>query len=169
MQQRSHINQMKRLGRQQGATLITSLILLLVMTIVGVSSIKVSSIDTMIASNDMQQMMLHNVTENKITALSNTNGLYKAYDASSNFVENIRGHANKFKLTDSTDGASEIITNTKRRVSCYRFGKATSIGAVDCRVFDFQVKMRKDNSSAKDQRHRGVGKAVPATKCKGCL
>ena len=59
MQQRSHINQMKRLGRQQGATLITSLILLLVMTIVGVSSVKVSSIDAMIAGNPQEMLEKH--------------------------------------------------------------------------------------------------------------
>ena len=169
MQQRSHINQMKLLAKQQGATLITSLILLLIMTIVGVSAVKVSSTDTMIASNDMQQMILHQETENTSVEFSNTAGLFKSLDPSGAFVGNIDGDDDRFKLTDSPDGTSEIITNTQRRVDCNRGGSGTSIGLINCWVYDFEVRMKKNNSSAKDKRHRGMGKAVPTKSGKGSI
>jgi hypothetical protein len=143
--------------------------MLVIMTIVGVSATKLSTIDILVASNEQQKMMLLQETANKLANLSNTKNISKALNNNSVFVGNITGHSNQFKVTDSKDGASQIITDTKRRVRCNRSGRGTSIGLIDCRVFDFKVEMKKSHSSASDTQYQGVGKAVPSIKCKGCM
>ncbi len=155
--------------KQRGATLITSLMMLVVMTIAGVSAVKVSTVDILSASNDQQRMMVFQETANKLKAVANTAGVFKAFNSDGDFTGNVSADSNKFKMTDSTEGVSEIVTDTKRRVECYRSGNGTTIGSVDCRVFDFEVEVKKSYSSARDKQHRGVGKAVPKSGSKGSI
>ena len=149
--------------KQQGSTLIMSLMMLIVITIAGVSAVKISSIDTLIAGNEQQAMELYQETENTLTKFANTNSIYQALDKDKDyeFTGNIEGQSNKYKMTDSNSSVSKIITDTERRVDCRRSGQGTTIGLIDCRVYDFEVKMKAALSSAEHTHYRGMGKVVP--------
>jgi len=57
-------------NKQQGATLVTSLMMLTIMTIVGVSAVKVSSTEILIAGNEQEKMKLFQTTQTDLNELS---------------------------------------------------------------------------------------------------
>jgi len=147
---------------QQGATLITSLMLLVVITILGISAIKMSTLNILIASNEQQQMMLFQETESDLINLSRAS---KLYDPLIN--DRFNATTGMFNLANNDPFLIEIITDMDKRYSCEGIeGKAVSIGpdVSPCDLYDFQVKKRKQNSGARDTHHRGAGKEVPNPK-----
>lgn len=154
-------------SKQQGATLITALMMLLVMTIVGIAAVKMSSIDIIIAGNDQQRLMLMQETETELVNLSTpaklidpligelVNGIKAIFDP----------ETKTYRVPEPRNPTSiEIITDLEKKYSCEGFsGKAVSMGpdVPPCRLYDFQVKTRKANSGAKEVRRRGAGKEVP--------
>ena len=151
--------------RQQGATLITALMMLLVMTIIGISAVKMSSINILIAGNDQQKLMLMQETE---TALNNLATPGKLIDPLIN--EEINGVVAQFDPETHEypvpepfkDNMAEIITDMDKLYGCEGFdGKAVSIGSdvPPCHLYDFKVKAQKN--SARVVRRRGAGKEVP--------
>ncbi len=151
--------------RQQGATLITALMMLLVMTIIGISAVKMSSINILIAGNDQQKLMLMQETE---TALNNLATPGKLIDPLINEPIEGGGRAqfdadNKYHVPKPfKDNMAEIITDMDKLYGCEGFdGKAVSIGSdvPPCHLYDFKVKAQKN--SARVVRRRGAGKEVP--------
>jgi hypothetical protein len=152
-------------ARQQGATLITALMMLLVMTIIGISAIKMSSINILIAGNDQQKLMLMQETETTLNNLASPGKLIDPLihepidgtpaDFDAQTKEYQVPHPFKANMT-------ETITDMDKLYGCEGFdGKAVSIGSdvPPCHLYDFKVDARKN--SARVVRRRGAGKEVP--------
>lgn len=167
------INTMKILSssikrsKQQGATLITSMMMLLVMTIIGIAAVKMSSIDIIIAGNDQQRLMLMQETESELVNLSTPGKLLDPLIGEFVGSEQALFDADtkSYRVPEPRNPTSiEIITDLEKLYSCEGFsGLAVSMGpdVPPCRLYDFQVRTKKANSGAKELRRRGAGKEVP--------
>lgn len=151
-------------SKQSGVTLITSLMLLIVMTVFGVSAMKLSSIDSLIAGNDQQEMLLSQETQTQLNDFSRIINLSNTYSATG--FQSRGSNVNQY-IFDQTniDGikTDKIITNMNYNYACKRSGLASSLGsdAPNCDLFDFFVELKSSYSSAKKSRHQGAGKMLP--------
>ncbi|MCF6190049.1 MAG: pilus assembly PilX N-terminal domain-containing protein [Cocleimonas sp.] len=161
-------------NKQTGATLITSLVFLLLMTIVSVSATKISLLDVLVSSNEQQQMVLFQTTANQLKQLTHIAKLNQTFE-STGFVGNVSGEDDQYKFTsdfNTDNNITEIITELPvKNYDCERNGVAGSMGpsAPKCDLYDFQVRRAGQNSAAKDRHHHGAGKMVPSGGSKGNL
>ena len=152
-------------NKQQGATLITSLIMLLVMTIVGVSATKISSMSALISGNDQQQMLLAQTLDSKLSNFASIETLEESF-TDTGFTPS-DGQTNKYIFSLVEENGLKVnkeITNLDFNYSCKRNGIASDIGAdaPNCNLYDFHIKLNRSHSSARDRRHQGSGKMVPS-------
>ncbi len=148
-------------NKQNGATLITALMMLLVMTLLGVAAIKMSILDMLIAGNDQQRMLLYQETHTTLSELAITNRLSTTLT-----VDGFVGTANQeyvFAIDPAKTGIRETITDMQERYPCERAGISSSIGpnAPVCDLYDFQINAKKATSGVTELHHRGSGKMVP--------
>lgn len=160
-------------SKQYGATLMSALVFLVLITVVGVSASKIAIQDILIAGNDQKQMMLYQVTGNQLKKFTNIKMLSQTF-TEDGFTSNVDGQDDKhqFDEIDSDKGKmTEIITDVPVIYPCERQGKATSIGpaAPPCDLYDFQVKTKGKDFGGKDKQHRGAGKMIPNSGSKGSL
>lgn len=151
-------------NKQSGVTLITSLILLLIMTIVGVSATKVSSLNLLIAGNDQQRMRISQLTQNQITQFVTTENLVTTFTAAG--FQPSAGQTNSYIFDQVVDGEikeDKAITDKNYKFVCKRNGLASSIGAdaPKCDLYDYYLTLKSTRSSARSRRHQGAGKMVP--------
>jgi len=106
--------------KQQGVVLIVALIMLLVITILGVSAVKRSSIGTQVAGNSMYSMLVYQGAESAI-ARSMTGGA----------EQNIKDAAIASPLNISAQLPAEEVTGGGTMVSR---GSVTSIGKFPCPI-----------------------------------
>lgn len=160
----------KRLKKQQGATLFTALIFLILMTIVSVSAAKISMLDILVAGNNQQRMMLYQDTSNQLKKMANIATLNSSF-TEDGFTSNVDGNPTQFLVDDSPDNMEERITDMTLQYPCERQGVGSSIGAntPPCDLYDFQVQSTLQGSGATDQHNRGAGKMVPNSGSKGSL
>ncbi len=151
-------------NKQRGATLFTALIMLLVMTIIAFTSIKMSTLDLLIAGNEQQKMLLFQETETKLSQLAISNRLNQTF-TETGFVGNLTDNTEVFLFAANAaqPDFSEIITSMQDYYPCERLGVGTSMGsnAPVCDLYDFQIKAKKAVSNVKAKHHRGSGKMVP--------
>ena len=150
--------------KQAGATLITSMLLLVIMTVVGVSATKVSSISVLIAGNDQQKMMLSQVSQSKLDKFATTESLEATLTASG--FKPSTGQTDTYIFDQSTSGGIIVdkkIQDKNFNYACKRNGVASNVGsdAPKCDLYDYSIKLKNGYSSARDERHQGSGKMVP--------
>lgn len=152
----------KQPNKQQGATLITALMMLLVMTLLGVAAIKMSILDMLIAGNDQQRMLLYQETHTSLSELAITKKL-KATLTVDGFEGNTNNQEYLFAANPAKKGIRETITDMQERYPCERAGVSSSIGpnAPVCDLYDFQINAKKAASGVSEIHHRGSGKMVP--------
>jgi len=143
---------------QQGATLITSMMMLVVMTILGVAATKVASLDALVVGNDQQKMMLFIKKESELKKLSTSIQLLPAMmEEGLNF--------SLYTVPDTPDLVVEKIKDMNSKYDCRGTGgRATSIGGFGtpvCRLYEFQLSAKSNHSSAFEIGRRGTGKQVP--------
>jgi Tfp pilus assembly protein PilX len=129
----------------------------MVMTIIGVSAVKVSSTDILIAGNEQDQMILFQNTETLLNLLATPERLFVPLVQAS-FVNNL------YKNTHGE--TTETITDTKKEYSCEGIkGRAVEIGLgkSKCHLYDFAVNARKQSMGTRDVHHRGKGKEKAST------
>lgn len=150
--------------KQKGATLITTLTFLALMTIVSVSATKISILDILASSNELQKSILFQQAENGLKKITTVSKLYKpltkkdgaSFSASTGIYhlpDNLLGSDTKLQITDKN-----------KRYECNGFnGKAISLGpsVPRCDLYDFGAKVKKLNSGASDRHNRGAGKEKP--------
>ncbi len=151
-------------NKQQGSTLITALMMLLVMTIIGISAVKMSSINIIIAGNDQQKLMLKQVADTKLINLATPVKLLPPLLDNTLFVETdgrmVYTTPDVERLSPLAD---EYITDMGRLYGCEGIGgKAVSVGT-PCKLFDFKIIATTALGLSKEERSRGAGKEVPAT------
>ena len=145
--------------KQKGATLFTALSILMVLTIVGISSTRMSILDINISKNDEQQMMLYQEAENALKKITKPIKLYewieeRRADSSANGIDDI----------DTTHlKAKASITNLNTEYACVGKGGAVSIGpeVPFCGLYDFHIDINKKGTGSRDIHHRGAGKEMP--------
>jgi hypothetical protein len=152
-------------NKQAGVTLITSMMLLVIMTIIGVSATKVSSMSALISGNDQQQMLLAQTLNSKLPQFASVDTLEKTL-SSTGFTPSA-GETNKYVFSQvSNDGykVDKEVTDLAYNYACKRNGKASDIGpdAPSCDLYDFHIGLKRSSSNAKDTRHQGSGKMVPS-------
>lgn len=149
--------------KQTGVTLVTSLMFLLVMTITGVSVVKVSSMNVLIAGSEQRDMMIRQNVQSELNKFATVESLAEAYTATG-FMANEGDDKYRFDAA-SVDNLhlNKVIKDNKFKYTCKRDGTASGIGADAplCRVYDYFLEARESNSSAADGSHRGAGKMLP--------
>lgn len=153
-------------NKQTGATLMTVMVFLVLMTIVTVSATKVSILDVLVSGNDQQRVVAFQDTANNLTRFTQTDQLATALA-----VQAFRDGDQRFTPTDSTNEMTKILTNLVEKYPCERAGKGSSMGgaAPPCSLYDFQIRHQKTNTGVKDEHHRGGGKMVPNAGSKSSL
>lgn len=148
---------LKKASKEQGATLISSLSILLVLTIVGISSARMSIIDIKVASNDEQQMMLYQEAENTLKTITRPEKLYAWMEAKRS------GDIGIADIITSELNAKTDITALNREYACIGNGGAVSIGpeVPVCNLYDFHIDIKKKGLGAREVHHRGAGKEAP--------
>jgi hypothetical protein len=150
--------------KQEGATLISVMVFLILMTTVTVSSSKIALMDIMVASNDHKQMRNYQRTANELTELTSVSTLYEP------LVERTFDSATGvFDISGTRHGVTETITDiSKGNDDLYYFcqgfdGKAITIGpsAPRCYIYEFDAKSALKNTGVRDRHVRGAGKEKP--------
>jgi len=149
--------------KQEGATLLTVLVFLVIMTGLGVSASKMAIQDMLVASNDQQQVNEYIRTSNNLKILTTVVSLYQPMmgEGSSGFSED----TGEYTFPSESDGILKKITDMKKRYSCGGVsGLGISIGpsVAPCDLYDFQVRSSQIGvSGARDKHNRGAGKEKP--------
>jgi len=162
---KKYITQNFRLKRkEQGVTLITVMVFLVVMTIVSVSASKIAMLDVLIAGNDQRQMQLYQDTATDLKKLTTVSLLYIPLTGQSGaeFSKNTGEYT--FPSLSDRPKYAEIITDKNKSYLCGGFaGKAISIGPNQpiCDLYDFQINGANIGSAAKERHNRGAGKEKP--------
>lgn len=159
--------------KQKGAaTLLISIFLLFVLTIVGVSAVKITSLDTLIAGNDQQKMILFQETETRLKQLASIQRLSQTFTATG-FTNNVTDDPQQYVFDETAKwpGFKESIYDMQANYPCEQGGSAMSLGPnmPVCDLYSFQVNARKKNMGVKDKHHRGAGKMVPSKSGNGSL
>ncbi len=155
-------------GYQKGATLITVLVFLTVMTLVSVTATKISILDVLASGNEQQQILLFQQAENSLKKSVTVRNLAKPMMGTDNAA--FDANTGVYIMPQSTDDTQTEVRITDRHTRYYPCGsfngKAVSLSASGpiCDLYDFSVKESKANSSARDVHHRGVGKEKPNPK-----
>jgi len=150
--------------KQQGATLVTALVFLTLMTIVSVSAAKISMLDVLVSGNNQQQMVLYQKTSRDLNAHAKPTRLLKLLIEDEGEANNYKEEwAYNFEVAENNPNTNEKITNRVIEYQCGAInGLATSQGSNNsCRLFDFEVKTKKSNSNGRDRQVRGAGKEYP--------
>ncbi len=150
------MNTLKFQHKQRGATLLTSLGLLMVMTVIGVTATKMSSIEALVAGNEQTKMKLFQTTQSDLYKFTTPVQLMPVLLDDTLFDNN----------DEYAAGHDSLKTETITKLSPYTCkginGLAVSIGG-PCKLFDFGVSTRSVTGGAREESHRGAGKEVPPT------
>ncbi len=145
--------------KQQGATMVTTLVFLLLMTIVTVSASKMSILDMLVSSNNQRQIEVFQQTGNNLKLLTTPIKFFEAFSA------NEHGAPWEYNLVDtSKPNTQQHIESRHLKYICGGFnGEAVSIGSSQspCYLYDFKVKSSIPNSGVRDKHSRGAGKEFP--------
>lgn len=139
----------KNRHKQEGATLITALTFLLLMTVVTVSAMRISIVDVLVAGNDQQKALVYVSAE---TGIGKNTSFYAVYKES-------------IAALDEFNGVStETVINKGDTYQCVGInGSANSIGpsVPPCRIYDIKGKGTKTGTSITDTHIKSVGKEIP--------
>ncbi|MCK5901895.1 MAG: pilus assembly PilX N-terminal domain-containing protein [Cocleimonas sp.] len=144
-------------NKEAGATLFTSIVVLLILTVAGISAMQMSTLDIRIASNDEQKTLLYQETENNLQQLTRLEAFYIWLEA-----QKVGEKGTEDIITDDFT-AETSIASLNRKYYCQSDGRAISIGleVPFCMLYDFNVDMHKQGLGTRDIHHRGLGKEVP--------
>ena len=152
-------------NKQQGSTLFTALVFLALMTIVTVSAAKISMLDVLVSGTNQQTMLLYQKTDRETTSHTDPAKLISLLQVNDGDAHNyLEKWAFEYPVTTANPNSNEKITNRVFEYGCGAIdGLATSQGSDNsCRLFDFEVRTKKDNSGARDRHVRGAGKEYPS-------
>jgi len=143
-----------RKKNQSGITLITSLVMLLAMTIIGVTAVKISSVDLLVAGNYQQQLSVYQEAETKIRR---DVSFYRLHDWI--MEEKQPPVTSKAAMTSNAE-----VTDLESEYPCKgRSNLANSLGpdAPACKLFMFSIDANIKGTGAKENHYKGAGKQFP--------
>lgn len=137
------------INKQKGATLVSALTFLVLMTVVSVSAMKISILDILVAGNDQKKSFTYLSAET--TLALNVNPYVVLEDIPD---------TTKYNQMDS-----EVVINKEGKEPCRGlYGRANSIGAhdtPDCQIYTITAKGYKQGAVISDTHARSVGRQVP--------
>lgn len=139
---------------QSGITLITSLMMLMAMTIIGVTAIKISSVDLLVANNYQQQLSVYQEAETKI---KREVSFYRLHDW---MMEDKQPPA----TSKNSIVAKAEVSDLEQEYPCKgRSNLANSLGpnSPSCKLFLFSIDADMKGSGAKESHYQGAGKQYP--------
>ena len=158
-------------NKQTGMVMLWSLVILLVLLVLGVTSIHLSGLDTRIAGNATYHMLTNQAAESSITR---TTKLYYLDKASTS-----AGHSTqKTGMVDATSlGASAVNVDSEADISLLNSsmdcpvltGLANSIdasrsaGGMDCQLYKIEVRSKLSGANANSKHSTGVVKFIPSS------
>ena len=161
---------MRSRNKQIGAVMLWSLVVLLVLLVLGVTSIRLSGLDTRIAGNAMYQMLTYQSAESSIMR---TVKLYYLDKASTS-----AGHrTQKIGMTDTTSlGSHSVNINSDADIALLLpnmdcpvlTGLANSVdasrsaGGMDCQLYSIEAHAKLSGANANSQHSAGVVKFIPS-------
>ena len=144
----------RTLKQQSGITLITSLMMLLAMTIIGVTAIRLSTVDLLVANNYQQQLAVYQEAETKIRREVSFYRLHSWMTEDKQPPE-----TRKEAMVSNAE-----VTDLDRRYPCKgRSNLANSLGpdSPACKVFLFSVDANMEGTGARENHYQGAGKQFP--------
>jgi len=146
---------MKRINKQRGITLVTSLMMLLVITLMGVAAVKMSTVDLRVANNYQHQVSVYQAAE---TTLRQDVGFYNLY----RWILNKNKQPAARKAGEMQSKATLI--DMEREYSCVGIdGRASSLGpdTPPCGLYMFRIESHMKGTGARDTHYQGAGKQLP--------
>lgn len=144
--------------KQRGATLFISLVFLTLMTIVTVSAAKIASLDSVVASNNQQQMMVYQQTAKTLELINNPviviQSIIDNEGVLSSWTKEIPSNET------STENSLRSVNSRSITYPCQNNGSATRLEA-SCALIDLSSEDRLVATGITDRHFRGVGKAIP--------
>ncbi|CAA6813621.1 MAG: Unknown protein [uncultured Thiotrichaceae bacterium] len=144
--------------KQDGVSLLITLIILLVISMIGVSAVRMSSQDLMIASNEQQQMLVNQASESSGREAVNFYNLFQ-------WLEEGTIPASRTHTLESGEIKTTIALTQGIDYPCLgQSGEAMSlgVGVNKCRAYRFQVKSRLQGTGAIAERDKSEGKELPS-------
>ncbi len=145
----------RKITKQSGITLVTSLVMLLVVTLLGITAIKLSKTDLIVARNYQQQLTVYQAAETKLRQDVNFYHLYEWMLDNTKHPE---------KAEDQNLVSETLVVDLGRKYICKgRLSRAASIGpdAPPCKLFMFKIDSYLEGTGAKDSHYQGAGKQIP--------
>lgn len=149
-------------SKQKGATLVTVLVFVSLMTVVSVSSTKVSILDIMISANEQQKAESYQKSENNLTEITTVVQLYKPLTGASGAA--FATGTNIYPIPTQDSNASLKIFDPEIRYECNGFnGRALSLGpsVPRCDLYDFEAAQKNHHTGSGARHNRGAGKEMP--------
>lgn len=157
-------------NKQTGMVMLWALVILLVLLVLGVTSIRLAGLDTRIAGNGMYEMLTYQSAESSIMRTSKLYYLDKASTSA--------GHrTQKTGMTDQTLlGANTVHIDSDADVALLipnmdcpvLTGMANSVdasrsaGGMDCQLYRVEAQAKLSGANAKSQHRTGIVKFIPA-------
>lgn len=135
-----------------------ALVVLLIITMLGISAARLSTQDLIIASNEQQMMM---VTQASESARSKSVSFYNLFK----WLDDGTLPAKQTQQLDTGSVESKIAVDVGEKYICYgQSGEAMSLGpgATWCRVYTFTVDSRLTGTGAHNRVMKGEGKELPS-------
>ena len=148
---------MRKIKNQQGVSLVIALVVLLVITMIGISSVRLSSQDIIIASNEQQQMMISQASE---SARKKVVSFYNVY----RWINDETLPDEQIQELNTGRVRSNVVITRGEIYNCFgQSGEAMSLGpgASKCRVYTFDIDSKLLGTGARNRLFKGEGKEIP--------
>ncbi len=146
--------------KQQGVVLIWALAILLILTILGISSVKKANMGTKIAGNSMASMIVFQGAESALGRVSNNNYIKQAAQLSVGQSQAIPAGVLPNEPVTGGNIRSTGDVMYMEPGPCPITGDANSTG-IECDVYQFSVESRLQGTGARTQHILGVAALVP--------
>lgn len=159
-------NSHRSLRGQQGSVLLWGLVILITLTVVGVSAARIGVTDTRIASNQMFGMMTYQGAESaleRVTALFNINQTASSASGSQSW-----GFTDPVNNNSGTLNSTGVVTMDVPMMCTAQNGYAMTaemnpdLGGISCRLFRVDARANLAGTGALSEHAQGVMKYVPA-------
>lgn len=136
-------------------TLVTSLMMLIVMTVLGITAMKLSAVDLIVAKNHQHQLTVYQAAESSLRKDVN---FFNWYQWMLDNTQHPGETDNEGLVTDT-----QVVDLDRYYICKGRSGLASSIGSNSppCKLYMFSIDSRLQGTGAKDRHFQGAGKEVP--------
>ncbi|MEH6455500.1 MAG: PilX N-terminal domain-containing pilus assembly protein [Cocleimonas sp.] len=145
--------------KQQGIALLMSLIMLLLITVIGVASVRMSSLDTQVSGNSMFSLMVFQGAESALGKVASNDDISNIRDAAIS-GGTITIPATYFSATEAVNGGVQLISSAEmkaeNKVSGSLFSSTPNSTSFDYQIFRTTAISRLNATSARAKHSEGI-------------